>query len=102
MTFLSLNIEKSSLTMEKDQLEYQEMILSEEYNEITQELSDYLSEDNAQEDAYSHYLEQQQELYDSRKQSIESQLKVINAEIDSYGKAVDTNIKSECKLSISV
>lgn len=102
MTFLSLNIEKSSLTMEKDDLEYEEMILSEEYNQVTQELSDYTSQDGAEEDAYTQYLEQQQKLYDSRRQSIEAQLKVINTEIDSYDKAVDANIKNECKLSISV
>lgn len=102
MTFLSLNVEKSSLTLEKNQLEYEEMILSGQYNDITEELSDYLSESGAEEDAYSKYLEQQQELYDQRRASIESQLKVINTEIDSYDKAVDTNIKQECKLSISV
>lgn len=101
MTFLSLNVEKSALTIEKNQLEYEEMILSNQENEITEELSDYLG-DNNQEDAYSKYLEEQQQVYDQRKASIESQLKVLNAEIDSYDKAVDTNVKSECKLSVSV
>ena len=102
MGFLSLNIEKSSLITQKNDLEYQEMILSQQENDITAELSDYLSQEGAEEDAYSKSLEADQQLYDSKKASIESQLKLINGEIDGYDKAVDTNIKSECKLQVSV
>jgi len=108
MTFLSLGIETSLLTQEKDQLEYEEMVVVGDYNATTTDLG------NAQKgttdssgnvtvnDRWVAQLEAQQELYDSQKSSLETQLKVINSEIDSYGKAVDTNIKSECKLSVSV
>lgn len=107
MAFLSLNIEKSSLTIQKDQLEYREMVLSEQLNEITQEMSDITLENKGQEDydpstdADMIYLEAQQEMYDSEKESIESQLKELNAEIDGYDKAVDTNIKKDCVLKVS-
>jgi hypothetical protein len=93
--------------MQKNQLEYQEMILSEDLNKITQEMSDTTEEHsgdtdyNPDNDLAMRELEYQQQLYDSEKSSIESQLKEINAEIDSYDKAVDTNIKSECKFTIS-
>lgn len=102
MAFLSLGVETSFLTQEKTELEYEEMVLTMEYNQATEELSDYLAEDGAEEDAYTEYLKQQQQYYDSKRQSIEQQLQTINTEIESYKKVVDNNIKSECKLSVSV
>lgn len=103
MTFLSLGIEKSCLTQQKDLLEFEEMCYTNNYNEITQSLSEYLSQDgNKTSDSKACELEAQQELYDSKKTAIEAQLETINSEIESYEKAVQTNVKSECKLSISV
>lgn len=103
MAFLALAIESSSLILQKNQLEYQELILTEQLNQVTTEESDYLAEneDASADDAYYRYLENIQEQVDSQKASIESRLKAINAELDSYNKAVDNNIKNECKLSIS-
>lgn len=102
MAFLSLGVETIFLGQEKTELEYQEIILTKEYNDKTQELSDYLAEDGAEEDAYVEYLKQQQQYFDSQRQSIEQQLQTINSEIEGYKKVVDNNIKNECKLSISV
>lgn len=103
MTFLALNIDKSYLIQEKADLEYQEMTITNEYNYVTSELADYASnEKNDMESAYAKALENYQKLYDSQRQAIESKLEVINAEIESFGKAVSNNIKSECKLNISV
>ena len=101
MGFLDLSIEKSSLITQKNDLEYQELILGQQENDITQQLSDYLSQDGATEDAFSKSLEADQQIADSKKATIDSQLKLINQEITDYDKAVDTNIK-ECKLSVSV
>lgn len=101
MTFLALGIESSLLMQQKDQLEYEEMVYVGDYNEITSELGNAQGATNPN-DRLIAQLEAQQQLYDSYKSSIETQLKVVNAEIDSYGKATDTNIKSECKLSVSV
>ena len=101
MTFLALGIETSLLTQEKDQLEYEEIVDVGNYNAITTDLGNAQGAENPN-DRLIAQLEAQQELYDSKKSSIETQLKVINSEIDSYSKATDTNIKSECKLSVSV
>lgn len=102
MTFLALGIEKSCLQQQKDMLEFEEMVYANNYNNITEQLSSYLSEGGSTTDSTACALEATQELYDSKKSAIESQLETINAELDSYDKAVQTNIKSECKLSISV
>jgi hypothetical protein len=103
MTFLALDIEKQSLIMQRSQLEYEELIISNHLNTVEAELVDYLdASENDSEDSYASSLQAQQELYDGQKSTIESQLKTINSEIDGYDKAIANNIKSECKLSISV
>ena len=108
MTFIDLNVDKCSLIQQKDRLQYRLMILSEDLNSITREMSDITQEHSGDEeydpdsDLDLRQLEYEQELYDSQKGSIESQLKEINAEIDGLDKAVDTNIKQEGKISISV
>ncbi len=100
MAFLSLGIEKSFLTLEKSGLEYEMMMYENEYNEITEEINDYYSEECDDEDALA-YLQNQQEYYDSKKEGIESQLTLINNEIESYDKVIGENIKKSCKLSFS-
>lgn len=106
MAFIGLAIEKSSLTIQKTQLEYQEMILSEELNYVESQMEELQSEAGDDEDitntsAYK-VLELQDERYNTQKESIEAQLESINAEIESYDKAITTNVKNECKFSISV
>lgn len=108
MTFIDLNVDKCSLIQQKDRLQYRLMILSEDLNSITREMADITAEHSGDEDydidkdMEMRQLEYEQELYDSQKGSIESQLKEINAEIDGFDKAVDTNIKQEGKITISV
>ncbi|MFA7659007.1 MAG: hypothetical protein WCY19_06210 [Candidatus Gastranaerophilaceae bacterium] len=117
MTFLALNVNTCFLIRQKSELEFQEMTLSNEYDSITQELSTYLQEKNGsnsgsgsgstnstslENDTQYQYLQSEQQYYETEKSSIESQLKVINAEVESFQKTVEANVKSECKLNISV
>ena len=103
MTFLALNLDKSYLTQEKSEFEYQEMTITNQYNYVTEQLADYSNQKDADMGSpMAKKLESYQQLYDSQKSAIESKLEVINAEIESFDKAVQTNVKSECKLSISV
>ena len=106
MTFLALNIDKGYLVQEKADLEYQELVITNEYNNVTDDMAAYSekasnSNKSLENDSTMKELESYQQLYDSQKSAIESKLEVINAEVESFGKAVDTNIKSECKLTIS-
>lgn len=103
MTFLALNIEKSSLIEQKSQLEYLEMIYTNDYDYVTGKLADLASDQSVDMESRAvKALQAQQQFYDSKKASIESQLEVINAQVESFDKAVATNVKTECKLSISV
>ena len=126
MTFLALNMNTCFLISQKSDLEFEEMTISNQYNEITQEMGEREQQlSNAKtttvtttstgsttttvstgatsldNDGELQYLKSQQSYYANKKNSLESQLKVISAELESYQKTVDTNIKNECKLSIS-
>lgn len=100
MTVLALSMSTSYLMGEKSQLEYMEMEYTNEYNDVTSELTDYLDNGKSSDDAYKQ-LQSRQQGFDSKKTTIESRLKVINSEIEGYKEAVKNNVK-ECKLSISV
>lgn len=103
MTFLALGIEQSSLIEQKSQLEYLEMIYTNDYDYVTGKLADLAADQNIDMESRAiKQLQAQQQFYDSKKASIESQLEVINAQVESFEKAKNTNIKSECKLNISV
>ena len=108
MTVLALSMSSCYLMGEKSQLEYEEMEYVNDYNDVTGELSNYLdktTEANKKhtsgDDEYKRLQAKQQE-YDSKKTTIESRLKVINSQIEGFQEAVKNNIKSECKLSLSV
>lgn len=103
MTFMALTMQKSYLITQKTQLEYQQMVATNNYNYVTSELTTLAGDDNTDMESNSvKQLEYYQEMYSTTKESIDSQLKVINTELDSYQKAIENNVKSECKLSISV
>lgn len=117
MTFLALNMNTCFLVAQKSDLEYDEMIASNQYQQITQQMSDRFQElsgstgttsttsssssSNLDNDPELQELKSQQDIYEAKKESIESQLKAITAELESYQKQVDTNVKSECKLTAS-
>ncbi len=108
MTVLALGVETNYLTLEKSDLEYQDMVCGSEKLMVSTKLSN-LAAANANNDSFDMATNPQalalqafQKMYDSKSASIESQLKVINAEIDGYKKAIDTNVKNDFKLNISV
>lgn len=123
MTFLALGMNTEALIAEKSDLEYQELVYSNEYSSLVEEETQYLAEKNQSNgtngtngtngstnnsstdlsnDTELQYIKSQESYYENKKASIETQLKAINASIDGYKEAVKENIKSECKLSISV
>lgn len=107
MTFLALSIDKGSLVSQKADLEYQEMIYTTQYNSCATELSGLQTAAAATEDTADDNtttmaaLEEEEKLYDSKKTQIESQLEIINAEVESFEKASSSEVKTACKLNIS-
>ena len=103
MTFMALTMQKSYIMTQKTQLEYQQLVAQNDYNYVTSQLTTLASDDKTDMNSNAvKQLEYYQEMYSTTKDSIESQLKVLNAELDTYQKSIEQNVKTECKLSISV
>lgn len=102
MAFLALDSQKMFMTIQKSQLEYQQMVCASNLQNITANLANLSAAGKDMESNEVKTLQYYQQQYDQQQASIESQLKNLNAQIESFGKAIDTNIKNECKLNISV
>ena len=101
MTSLALSCVRADLVGQKSSLEFQQMVYSNQLNDLTSKLAQ-LSESGADMDSSPvRALEEWQKLYEQKQASIESQLKSINEQITNYGKAIDTNIKNDFKLSLT-
>lgn len=106
MTSIALDIQKNQMIQRKNELEFQEIIYTNQKQTITGTLTK-LAEAHADDDGYNietdpavNRLKELETVTDVAMASIESQLKELNAAIDSFGKAVDTNIKTDYKLNI--
>lgn len=110
MSFLALNMDTSYMIQEKNTLEFEEMTITGEYDEITSQMSNYLQQQNTSgsgsgssssnlaNDSQYQYLQSQQQYFSSKKNSIESRLKLLNETIEGYKKALDANVKSAGKV----
>ena len=101
MTFLAIDSQKMFMMQEKSSLEYQEVVYSSNLQTITQNLADLSAAGKDMESNEVQELQYYQQLFEQRQASIESQLKVLNSEIESFDKAVTNNIKNECKLNMT-
>jgi alpha-D-ribose 1-methylphosphonate 5-triphosphate diphosphatase PhnM len=99
MTFMALTINKAMLTQQQSQLQYQEVVATNKYNYVTSQLQTL--SDKEVDSAAGKKLEAYQEQYQQEESEIESRLKVIENQLASYDKAIDSNIKNDCKFSVS-
>jgi len=101
MTFIAANIQKNYMVQQKSQLEYQSICVSSNVQQITQRLATLAAEPNVDmESAFAKQLQYQSTVYTQQQAAIDTQLKNLNAQIDSFQKLIDNNIKSDCKLNL--
>jgi len=108
MTIMALDVQKNYLTLEKSDLEYEMEVCSSQKSTVSNGLTT-LATQHSNDSSFDMdtnpqalVLEQLQKMYDTQSSSIDSQLKAINSQIESFQKTIDNNVKTECKLSISV
>ncbi len=105
MTFLAIDAQKNLFTLQKSQLQYEQTLVMSRVNHITKQMG-YVAqecEENEQdpEDNYTYVMLQEQEQYlETRQDSLDSQISVIENEISSLKNLVNNNIKSSCSLNL--
>lgn len=110
MTFIALDIQKNYMLQQQSSLQFRQLCISDnkQFAQQGMALEQQKSAANVaaggqpidtSTGAYAVYYAQDQ-LFTQQMASIESQLKALTAQIETFGKAVDNNIKNGCKLNI--
>jgi len=101
MTYIAGNVQKNYMVLQKSQLEYKSIVASSGSQLITQRLATLAAQPNVDmESAFAKELQYRSQLLVQEQASIDSQLKSLNAQIESFQKLVDNNIKNDCKLNL--
>lgn len=109
MTFLAIDSQKSLLTLQKSQLQFEQTLVMNQANWLTKEMgnrSEELEEANPNgtvdldNDPYYVMLQQQEEYLTTRQDALDSQISLLDNEISSMKTMVQNNIKSSCGLNL--
>lgn len=105
MTFLALDAQKNLFTLQKSQLQFEHTLVMSRCNYITkqmgyraQELED--SEVGTDDDPTYIALQQEESYLETRKDSLDSQISLMENEISSLSSLTKSNIKTSCTLSL--
>ena len=105
MTFLALDAQKNLFTLQKSQLQFEQTLIMSRANYVTKQMgyrAQYVEGLGGDLDSDPTYIElQQEESYlETRQDSLDSQISLMENEISSLKNLVNTNIKSSCTLNL--
>ena len=108
MTFLAIDSQKSLLTLQKSQLQFEQTLVTNQANWIMNEMSARSQEleeatgttPDLDNDPYYVMLQQQEEYLTTRSDALDSQISLLDNEISSMKTMVQNNIKSSCGLNL--
>mgnify|MGYP007069909075 FL=1 len=105
MTFLAIDAQKNLFTLQKSQLQFEQTVVMSRANYITKQMGYRAQElDDAGvdvDDDPTYQLLQQEESYlETRQDSLDSQISLMENEISSLKNLVTNNIKASCSLNL--
>lgn len=104
MTFLAIDAQKNLFTLQKSQLQFEQTLVMSRANYITKQMglrAEQLPEDQDPDDDPAYIALQQEESYlETRQDSLDSQITLLENEISSIKNLVTNNIKSSCTLNL--
>ncbi len=111
MTFLAIDAQKSLFTLQKSQVEFEQMLILNQVNWCTKQMNTITQTYNEMEDAgqdpgdpeddpYFIQLQQMEEQLQTRKSNLDSQITLLNEEINSCKTMTNNNIKQACGLNL--
>lgn len=111
MTFLAVDSQKSLFTIQKSQLQFEQTLVMNQANWVTKEMA-YISQQysenqdgnqadsSLEDDPYYITLQKQEEYLTTRQKALDTQISLIDNEINSMKTMVTNNIKSSCTLNL--
>lgn len=105
MTFLAIDAQKNLFTIQKSQLQFEQTLVMSRVNYLTKQMStraqELEDEDIDVDEDYTYLcLQQEEEYLETRQDSLDSQISLMENEISSLKNLVTTNIKSSCQLNL--
>lgn len=105
MTFLALDAQKNLFTLQKSQLQFEQTLVMSRVNYITKQMR-YRAQDledmeiDTDDDPMYIQLQQEESYLETRQDSLDSQISLMENEISSLKNLVNSNIKSSCTLNL--
>ena len=105
MTFLALDAQKNLFTLQKSQLQFEQTLVMSRVNYITKQMGyraqELENQDIDTDDDPTYVTLKQEESYlETRQDSLDSQISLMENEISSLKSLVQNNIKSACTLNL--
>ena len=105
MTFLAVDAQKNLFTLQKSQLQFEQTLVMSRANYITKQMgyrAEELEEAEVDVDDDPTYitLQQEESYLETRQDSLDSQISLMENEISSLKNLVNSNIKSYCTLNL--
>lgn len=104
MTFLAIDAQKNLFTLQKSQLQFEQTLVMSRCNYITKQMgqvAEALGDDvDPDHDPTYKALQQEESYLETRQDSLDSQITLIENEISSLKNLVNNNIKSSCTLNL--
>ncbi len=105
MTFLALDAQKNLFTLQKSQLQFEQTLVMSRVNYVTKQMG-YRAQDledmeiDTDDDPMYIQLQQEESYLETRQDSLDSQISLMENEISSLKNLVNSNIKSSCTLNL--
>ncbi len=105
MTFLALDAQKNLFTLQKSQLQFEQTLVMSRANAITKQMG-YRTEElddqgiDPDDDPTYIQLKQEESYLETRQDTLDSQISLMENEISSLKNLVNNNIKSSCTLNL--
>ena len=104
MTFLAIDAQKNLFTLQKSQLQFEQTLVMSRANYITKQMgirAEQLGDEVDPDDDPTYIaLQQEQSYLETRQDSLDSQITLLENEISSIKNLVTNNIKSSCTLNL--
>lgn len=105
MTFLAIDAQKNLFTLQKSQLQFEQTLVMSRVNYITKQMGYRANEldgtdTDVDDDPTYQRLQQEESYLETRQDSLDSQISVIENEISSLKTLVNNNIKATCALNL--
>ena len=107
MTFLAVDAQKNLFTLQRSQLQFEQTLVMNRCNYVQKQMG-YIAQDfdddtagDLEDDPTYIALQQEESYLETRQDSLDSQISLIENEISSLKNLVNNNIKSACQLQLN-